>query len=70
MSNWNEGAVQLLRTLWADGLSATEISRKLKDTGLVVSRNSVIGKVHRLGLAGRATPSRPAKRPVRAGGEP
>lgn len=66
MSNWNEGAVQLLRTLWADGLSATEISRKLKDTGLVVSRNSVIGKVHRLGLAGRATPSRPAKRPVRA----
>jgi GcrA cell cycle regulator len=42
-------------------LSASQIAKQLGG----VTRNAVIGKVHRLGLAGRATPSRPAKRPVR-----
>lgn len=59
---WTEERVALLRKLWAEGLSASQIAKQL--TG--VTRNAVIGKVHRLGLAGRATPSRPAKRPVRA----
>lgn len=59
---WTEERVTLLRKLWAEGLSASQIAKQL--TG--VTRNAVIGKVHRLGLAGRATPSRPAKRPVRA----
>lgn len=58
---WTEERVALLRKLWAEGLSASQIAKQL--TG--VTRNAVIGKVHRLGLAGRATPSRPAKRPVR-----
>jgi GcrA cell cycle regulator len=58
---WTEDRVNLLRKLWAEGLSASQIAKQL--TG--VTRNAVIGKVHRLGLAGRATPSRPAKRPVR-----
>jgi GcrA cell cycle regulator len=60
--SWTEERVALLRKLWAEGLSASQIAKQL--TG--VTRNAVIGKVHRLGLAGRATPSRPAKRPVRA----
>ena len=59
---WNEERVALLRKLWAEGLSASQIAKQLGG----VTRNAVIGKVHRLGLAGRATPSRPAKRPVRA----
>jgi GcrA cell cycle regulator len=58
---WSEERVALLRKLWADGLSASQIAKQLGG----VTRNAVIGKVHRLGLAGRATPSRPAKRPVR-----
>lgn len=58
---WTEERVALLKKLWAEGLSASQIAKQL--TG--VTRNAVIGKVHRLGLAGRATPSRPAKRPVR-----
>lgn len=58
---WNEERVTLLRKLWAEGLSASQIAKQLGG----VTRNAVIGKVHRLGLAGRATPSRPAKRPVR-----
>ncbi len=59
---WSEERVALLRKLWAEGLSASQIAKQLGG----VTRNAVIGKVHRLGLAGRATPSRPAKRPVRA----
>jgi GcrA cell cycle regulator len=59
---WTEERVAQLRKLWAEGLSASQIAKQLGG----VTRNAVIGKVHRLGLAGRATPSRPAKRPVRA----
>jgi len=59
---WTEERVATLRKLWAEGLSASQIAKQLGG----VTRNAVIGKVHRLGLAGRATPSRPAKRPVRA----
>ncbi|MCR6645741.1 MAG: GcrA family cell cycle regulator [Terricaulis sp.] len=59
--NWTEERVATLRKLWAEGLSASQIAKQLGG----VTRNAVIGKVHRLGLAGRATPSRPAKRPVR-----
>jgi GcrA cell cycle regulator len=58
---WTDERVALLRKLWAEGLSASQIAKQLGQ----VTRNAVIGKVHRLGLAGRATPSRPAKRPVR-----
>src|SRR5688572_26219162 len=58
---WTEERVATLRKLWAEGLSASQIAKQLGS----VTRNAVIGKVHRLGLAGRATPSRPAKRPVR-----
>lgn len=58
---WTDERVALLRKLWTEGLSASQIAKQLGG----VTRNAVIGKVHRLGLAGRATPSRPAKRPVR-----
>jgi GcrA cell cycle regulator len=52
---WNEERVEMLRKLWLDGLSASQIAARL---GGGVSRNAVIGKVHRLGLSGRATTSR------------
>ncbi len=61
MMNWTDERVALLKKLWAEGLSASQIAKQLGQ----VTRNAVIGKVHRLGLAGRATPSRPAKRAVR-----
>ena len=51
---WNDERVELLKKLWADGLSASQIAAQLGG----VTRNAVIGKVHRLGLSGRAkTPS-------------
>jgi GcrA cell cycle regulator len=51
---WTTNSVELLTKLWADGLSASQIAAELGG----ISRNSVIGKVHRLGLPGR--PKRPA----------
>jgi GcrA cell cycle regulator len=55
---WNDERVDLLKKLWADGLPANQIAAKLGE----VTRNAVIGKVHRLGLAGRKTASRPPRR--------
>jgi GcrA cell cycle regulator len=51
---WNDERVDLLKKLWSDGLSASQIAGRLGG----VTRNAVIGKVHRLGLSGRATTSR------------
>src|SRR3569833_2357158 len=52
--NWSDDRVEQLKSLWTEGLSASQIARALGG----VTRNAVIGKVHRLGLAGRASPSR------------
>ena len=51
---WTDDRVDLLKKLWAEGLGASQIAGRLGS----VSRNAVIGKVHRLGLSGRATTSR------------
>lgn len=52
--SWNDERVDLLKKLWSEGLSAAQIAGRLGG----VTRNAVIGKVHRLGLSGRATTSR------------
>ena len=49
--SWTDERVELLRQMWLDGKSASQISAAL---GGGLTRNAVIGKVHRLGLAGRA----------------
>lgn len=49
--SWTEERVELLRKLWLDGLSASQIAAELAHG---ITRNAVIGKVHRLGLSGRA----------------
>lgn len=48
--SWTDERVEKLTKLWADGLSASQIAAELGG----VSRNAVIGKVHRLNLPGRA----------------
>lgn len=58
---WTEDRVEILTKLWAEGLSASQIAKELGE----VTRNAVIGKVHRLGLSGRAKPSNPTKKPTR-----
>jgi GcrA cell cycle regulator len=59
--NWTEDRVEALKRLWNEGLSASQIANELGN----VTRNAVIGKVHRLGLAGRAKPAPAAPRPRR-----
>lgn len=46
---WTCERVELLKKLWNEGLSASQIAAQLGG----VSRNAVIGKVHRLKLPGR-----------------
>jgi GcrA cell cycle regulator len=46
---WTDERVELLKKLWSDGLSASQIAAEIGN----VTRNAVIGKVHRLGLSGR-----------------
>ncbi|CAN1495127.1 GcrA cell cycle regulator [Rhabdaerophilaceae bacterium] len=48
--SWDDGRIERLKKLWSDGLSASQIAAELGG----VTRNAVIGKVHRLGLSGRA----------------
>ena len=49
---WTDEKVETLTQLWQSGKSASEISAILGD----VTRNAVIGKAHRLGLASRPSP--------------
>ncbi len=51
--SWTDDRVARLSKLWADGLSASQIAADLGG----VTRNAVIGKVHRLGLSGRVKPA-------------
>ena len=46
---WSHNRVEQLKKLCEAGLSASQIAAELGN----VSRNAVIGKVHRLGLSGR-----------------
>lgn len=48
---WTDEMVDQLRAMWAEGLTTGEIGKRLG-----VSKNSIVGKVHRLGLSGRPSP--------------
>jgi GcrA cell cycle regulator len=48
--SWTDERVETLKRMWAEGQSASQIAKELGG----VTRNAVIGKVHRLGLSNRA----------------
>lgn len=48
---WTDDRVATLTKMWGEGQSASQIAKELGG----VTRNAVIGKVHRLGLSNRAT---------------
>lgn len=50
-SAWTEDRIEQLRRMWAEKLPASRIA-----TNLGVSKNAVIGKAHRIGLADRLSP--------------
>lgn len=55
---WTPKHVSALMALWAEGVPASEIGRRLG-----VTKNAIVGKVHRLGLTKRQSPIRPKAAP-------
>ncbi|TNF17698.1 MAG: GcrA cell cycle regulator [Rhodobacteraceae bacterium] len=64
---WTDERVELLKKMWSEGQSASQIAKELGG----VTRNAVIGKVHRLGLSNRAGAAPAAKaEPAAAAAKP
>ena len=61
--SWTDERVEQLRQAWMEGKSASQIANLL---GHGLTRNAVIGKVHRLGLGGRAKASGAVGTPARS----
>ncbi|SPF79837.1 GcrA family cell cycle regulator [Pseudoprimorskyibacter insulae] len=66
--SWTDERVELLKKMWGEGQSASQIAKELGG----VTRNAVIGKVHRLGLSNRTTASsaKPEAKPAPAAAAP
>ncbi|MEL6998909.1 MAG: GcrA family cell cycle regulator, partial [Pseudomonadota bacterium] len=70
--SWTDERVEKLKELWTEGMSASQIAKVLGG----VTRNAVIGKVHRLGLSNRAggdeakTAEAPKAKPASAAPKP
>ena len=57
LPSWTPERVATLERLWTDGLSASEIAARFPG----ITRNAVLGKLHRLGRLGRGRPTASAK---------
>lgn len=71
--SWTDERVETLKKMWSEGQSASQIAKELGG----VTRNAVIGKVHRLGLSnragsgqGKAAKEAPAKPAAKAAPQP
>ncbi|ODP36910.1 GcrA family cell cycle regulator [Sphingomonas turrisvirgatae] len=64
--SWTDERIETLRKMWDSGLTATQIAEELGG----VSRNAVIGKAHRLGLASRPSPVKPNSAETKAAPAP
>ena len=63
--SWTDERVELLKKMWGEGQSASQIAKELGG----ITRNAVIGKVHRLGLSNRSgggTEAKPAAKTAKA----
>jgi len=64
--SWTDERVELLKKMWTEGQSASQIAKELGS----VTRNAVIGKVHRLGLSNRVGPAGDTEEPEAPAPEP
>ena len=64
--SWTDERVEILKKMWGEGQSASQIAKELGG----VTRNAVIGKVHRLGLSNRAGSGGGAKSAAKAEAKP
>ncbi len=60
--SWTDERVETLKKMWGEGQSASQIAKELGG----VTRNAVIGKVHRLGLSNRSAGAPAAKPETKA----
>ncbi|WP_406735997.1 GcrA family cell cycle regulator [Thioclava sp. GXIMD4215] len=60
--SWTDERVEILKKMWSEGQSASQIAKELGG----VTRNAVIGKVHRLGLSNRTATTAEAAAPASA----
>jgi GcrA cell cycle regulator len=62
--SWTDERIETLKRMWNEGQSASQIAKELGG----VTRNAVIGKVHRLGLSHRtgAASAKPGQEPEEA----
>jgi GcrA cell cycle regulator len=56
---WTEERIEQLTRLWEEGITTAEIGRQIG-----VTKNAVIGKVHRLGLVPRVITQKPAPKRI------
>lgn len=56
-SSWSNDRIEQLKSLWQEGLSASEVARALGN----VTRNAVLGKLYRLGLLSGSAAARPSR---------
>jgi hypothetical protein len=62
---WNEDQIDMMKILMSDGLSTSRIADEMvKKFKIHCTRNSIIGKIHRLGLATRKQPIKSKPRPA------
>jgi len=54
---WTEERIERLTALWEEGVTTAEIGRRIG-----VTKNAVIGKVHRIGLVPRVVTEKPPQR--------
>ena len=64
--SWTDDRVEILKKMWGEGQSASQIAKELGG----VTRNAVIGKVHRLGLSNRTKAGAAAKAEPKAKATP
>jgi GcrA cell cycle regulator len=57
MSVWSEERIEQMKKLAGEGMSASQIAAELGG----LSRNAVLGKLHRLGVSARPRPPKPTK---------
>jgi GcrA cell cycle regulator len=58
-SVWTDDRLEQLKQLWGEGLSITQIGQRMG-----MSRNAVVGKVHRMGLPKRQSPIQRSDKPL------
>ena len=54
-NQWTDEASDLAASLWRQGFTGGQIASALGERGVKVSRNSVLGKLFRMGLVGAST---------------